>query len=57
MSKKYEKLKQKAQLKLTLARQEQILVELRAVCLWLEAKIEGRMTILEKLNQCPKDIQ
>ncbi|MGE0738212.1 hypothetical protein [Sulfurimonas sp.] len=40
MSKKYEKFEQKVQLRLILARQEQILVELRAMCLWLEAKIE-----------------
>ena len=33
MSKKYEKFEQKAQLRLILARQEQILVELRAMCL------------------------
>lgn len=41
MSKKYEKLKQKVQLKLILARQEQILVESRAMCFWLEVKIEA----------------
>ncbi len=52
MSKKYEKFEQKAQLRLILARQEQILVELRAMCLWLEAKIERQTDGVEKMDDC-----
>ncbi len=52
MSKKYEKLKQKAQLRLILARQEQIIVELRAMRLCLVVKIERQTDGVEKMDDC-----
>lgn len=54
MNKKYEKLKQKALLKLILARQEQLIVELRAMHLYLEDKIGKVAEINMHLNGVKK---
>ena len=55
MNKKYEKLKQKALLKLILARQEQLIVELRAMHLYLEDKIGKVAEINMRLNGVKKN--